>query len=59
MVELDMSKRNSSVDKVERRRVRATQAELESTHRVVYVPLKRKSRAGVEYTHYQKVIDVK
>lgn len=27
-----------------------------ATHRIVYVPMKRKSRAGVEYTYYKKVM---
>lgn len=58
MVGLDMSKRNSRVQKVERRLVRATQAKPESSHRAVYVPLRRKSKAGVAYTHYKKVVDV-
>lgn len=34
------------------------QGGLKSSHEVYYVPLKRKSRAGVEYTYYKKVVDV-
>lgn len=33
--------------------------ETQSTHEVYWIPLKRKSRAGVEYTIYKKVIDIK
>lgn len=28
-----------------------------ATHEVYYIPLTRKSRAGVEYTYYKKVTD--
>lgn len=28
-----------------------------TTHQVYWIPLKRKSRAGVEYTYYKKVVD--
>lgn len=27
------------------------------THQVYYIPLKRKSRSGVEYEYYRKIID--
>lgn len=27
------------------------------TRQVYYIPLKRKSRAGVEYTYYKRVVD--
>ena len=30
----------------------------EATLQVYYIPMKRKSRAGVEYTYYKKVVDV-
>lgn len=29
----------------------------ESTLKVYYIPMKRKSRAGVEYIYYKKVVD--
>lgn len=29
----------------------------ESTEKVYWIPLKRKSRAGVEYIYYKKVVD--
>lgn len=53
-----MSKRNSSASKVERRQLREKKVR-DSSHRVVYVPLQRKSSAGVKYTSYKKVVDVK
>lgn len=31
----------------------------ESTHEIYYIPTKRKSKAGVEYTYYKQVVDVK
>ena len=30
----------------------------EATLQVYYIPMKRKSRAGVEYTYYKKVVDI-
>lgn len=29
------------------------------THEVYFIPMKRKSRKGVEYTYYKKVTDIK
>lgn len=29
------------------------------THEVYYIPIKRKSRAGVEYIYYKRVVDKK
>ena len=31
----------------------------QATHQVYWIPTKRKSRAGVEYTYYKKIIDKK
>lgn len=29
-----------------------------ATHKVYYIEMKRKSRVGVEYTYYKKVVDI-
>lgn len=29
-----------------------------ATHQIYWIPLKRKSRAGVEYIYYKKVVDL-
>lgn len=29
-----------------------------ATHQVYWIPMKRKSRAGVEYIYYKKVVDI-
>lgn len=49
----------------ETRQVRRARERLEAkgtshlvTHQVYYIPLKRKSRSGVEYTYYKKVVDL-
>lgn len=40
-----------------RQRREAKGTEHLTTHQVYWIPLKRKSRAGVEYTYYKKVVD--
>lgn len=49
----------------ETRQVRRAKKRLEAkdtsrlvTRQVYYIPLKRKSRAGIEYTYYKQVVDV-
>ena len=40
-----------------RKRRESKRTEHLTTHEVYYVPMKRKSRKGVEYIYYKKVID--
>lgn len=44
---------------VRRAKLRAQKKKgIQATHEVYYIERKRKSRAGVEYTFYQKIIDI-
>ncbi len=31
---------------------------IKPTHKVYFIEMKRKSRAGIEYTYYKKVVDI-
>lgn len=51
--------RRSFAKKTKTKLVKGVQDSSKATHQVYYIPLKRKSRSGVEYVYYKKVVDIK
>lgn len=57
MPELQIEKMNRAERRARHIKFKGYQDPPVATHQVYYIPMKRKSRFGVEYIYYRKIID--